>query len=157
LYNSTASTDQVLEEAVGGVYTTRYVWSPAYVNEMIARDTDTSGTGLTATGSSYTRLFAIVDGNYNTVALINTSGTVVERYQYDPFGAVTVLTGSYGARSASSYNWVYLFQGGREDTITADTKFGARNEDAATGTWTSEDPLGFGGGDVDLYCALNNN
>jgi RHS repeat-associated protein len=76
--------------------------------------------------------------------------TVVERHQYDPFGAVTVLTGSYGARSESSYSWVYLFQGGREDTITGDTKFGARNEDAETGTWTSEDPLGFGGGDVDL-------
>ena len=45
---------QVLEESVGGVYTQRDVWSPVYVNALLLRDTDTSGTGLTATGSSYT-------------------------------------------------------------------------------------------------------
>jgi hypothetical protein len=39
-YNSSAG--QVLEEDAGGMYTTRYVWSPVYVNEMIDRDTDTS-------------------------------------------------------------------------------------------------------------------
>jgi RHS repeat-associated protein len=149
LYYSTA--DQVLEEYLGSKYTTRYVWSPVYVNEMIFRDTDTSGTGLTATGTSYQRLFALQDANYNVVALVNSSGSVLERYVYDPFGAVTVLTGSYGSRSSSSYSWIYGFQGGRQDTITGDTHFGARNEDPGTGTWTSMDPLGFAAGDDDLY------
>ena len=78
--------DQVLEEYSGGHYTTRYVWSPVYVNAMIDRDTDTSGTGLTPTGDSYTRLWPLYDANYNVVALINNSGTVVERDAYDPFG-----------------------------------------------------------------------
>jgi RHS repeat-associated protein len=156
LFNSTASSGQVLEESVGGVYTTRYVWSPAYVNEMVSRDTDTSGTGLTATGSSFTRLWAIQDANYNTVALVNGSGSAVERYAYEPFGAVTYLTGSYGSRSASSYGWVFLFQGGRLDSITGDTHFGARNEDPTTGAWTSEDPKGYAAKDVNLYRFVQN-
>jgi RHS repeat-associated protein len=143
----------VLEEQANstGYYMQRYVWSPNYVNEMVSRDTDTSGTGLTATGASYTRLFVLQDANYDVVALVNTSGTVVERYAYDPFGAVTVLTGGYGSRSTSSYSWIYGFQGGRQDTITGDNHFGARNEDPGTGTWTSMDPKGFAAGDDDLY------
>jgi RHS repeat-associated protein len=155
LYNSTSG--QVLEEDSGGMYKTRYVWSPGYVNEMIFRDTDTSGSGLTATGTSYQRLFVLQDANFNVIALVNTSGSVVERYVYDPFGAVTVLTGSYGSRSGSSYSWVYGFQGGRLDTVTGDNLFGARNEDPATGTWTSPDPVGFAGGDNDLYGLEGNN
>jgi hypothetical protein len=71
--------------------------------------------------------------NYDRVALVNPSGTVVERYSYDPFGTVTYMTGGYGSRSSSSYSWIYGFQGGRLDTITGDNHFGARNEDPATG------------------------
>ena len=144
---------QVLEEQANstGYYIQRYVWSPAYVNKMILRDNDTSGTGLTATGSGYTRLFALQDADYNVVALVNTSGVVVERYVYDPFGSVTILTGSYGSRSSSSYNWVYGFQGGRKDGITSNTRFGARETNLGLGVWMSQDPLGFGGGQVNVY------
>ena len=150
---------QVLEEqaASTGYFTQRYVWSPNYVNEMIDRDTDTSGTGLTATGTSYIRLFSIQDANYNIVALVNTSGSVVERYAYDPFGAVTVMTGSYGARSSSSYDWVYGFQGGRQDMITGNNLFRARNEDPSAGAWTSLDPIGHLGSSGNLYGFVDNN
>ena len=146
-----SSAGQVLEEQSGGLYTQRYVWSPNYFNEMIFRDTDTSETGLTATGTSYTRLWAVQDANYNVVALLNNSGTVEERYDYDPFGSVTVMSSTYTVEAGSSYNWVYLFQGGREDTITSDTQSGVRDDNSDTGTWTTPDPLGFGGGDDDLY------
>ena len=152
LYNSTAG--QVLEEAVSGDYTQRYVWSPIYVNSMVLRDTDTSGEGLTATGSGYSRLWPVADANYNTVAIVAMSddvATVVERYAYEPFGTVTVMSGSYVAESGSGYNWVCLFQGGREDTITGDTNFGARDLNSGLGTWTSEDPMGFAAGDDSLY------
>ena len=38
------------------------------------------------------------DGNFNTTALIDAnSGAVVERYQYDPYGKMTVLNGASGA------------------------------------------------------------
>jgi RHS repeat-associated protein len=157
LFNSASG--QVLEEQANatGDYTQRYVWSPNYINEMILRDTDTSGTGLSATGSSYTRLFALQDVNYSTVALVNMSGTVIERYSYDPFGNVTVMTASYGSLSGSLYDWIYFFQGGRADTITGDFNFGVRNENPSLGTWMSTDPTGFWGEDVNLYRAFGNN
>ena len=153
-YNSAAG--QVLEEQAAGTgyYTTRYVWSINYINQMVSRDTDTSGTGLTASGDSYARLWPVADGNFNTVALVAMSddtATVVERYSYDPFGTVTYMNGSYTVEDGSSYGWVYLFQGGRLDTIDGDTHFGARNEDSALGVWTSEDSTGFKGGNVVLY------
>jgi RHS repeat-associated protein len=154
-----STTGQVLEEQANatGYYTQRYVWSPAYVNEMIIRDTDTSGSGLDSTVRSYSRIWAVQDASYNVVAIVNNSGSVVERYSYDPFGTVTVMSPGYTVRESSCYNWVYGFQGGRLDTVTGDTNFGARNEDPSTGTWTSEDPLGFGGGNVDLYGFVGNN
>ena len=40
------------------------------------------------------RLYAQQDANYDTTALVNTSGTVVERYTYSPYGVVTVLDAS---------------------------------------------------------------
>ena len=46
---------------------------------------------------------------------INTAGQVVERYVYDPYGAVTVLAPDWTARAASGYAWQYLYQGGRYD------------------------------------------
>jgi RHS repeat-associated protein len=85
------------------------------------------------------------------VALLNSSGAVVERYAYDPFGAVTVMDADYTVLHGSSYAWVYLFQGGRLDTITGDTQFGARNESSGLGVWTSVDPKGFAAGDTNLY------
>ena len=139
-----SSAGQVLEEQSGGLYTQRYVWSPNYVNEMIFRDTDTSETGLTPTGESYTRLWAVQDANYNVVALLNNSGTVVERYDYDPFGAVTVMSSSYTVEDASSYNWVYGFQGMRLDAVTGQNESRSRLYTPPLGVWTSPDPSGLG-------------
>jgi len=51
----------------------------------------------------------------NVTSLVNTSGNVVERYVYDPFGAVTVLNPDFSARGDSGYNWAYLYQGKRYD------------------------------------------
>ena len=40
---------------------------------------------------------------------------MVERYVYDPYGAVTVLTPDWSVRGASAYGWLYLWQGKRYD------------------------------------------
>ena len=53
------------------------------------------------------------------------------------------MNGSYTVEDGSSYGWVYLFQGGRLDTITSDNLSLTREEDPGIGTWMSEDPLGF--------------
>jgi RHS repeat-associated protein len=156
LYYSTQA--QVIEEASGGNYTTRYVWSPSSVTTMISRDTDTSGTGLTATGTGYQRLWSLQDLNSNVVALVNSAGVVVERFVYEPFGKAKVFDGSYNPRSGgSAFNWLNQFQAGRLDTVTGNYIFGARELNPTTGTWTSQDPTGFAAGDPNFYRAFGNN
>ena len=45
------------------------------------------------------RLYYLNDANMNVTALVNTSGTVVERYVYDPYGQVTVLDSTTGGQT----------------------------------------------------------
>ena len=117
LVNSGTATDlyyssdwQVLEEDISGSATTQYVWGAFYVNQLIERD---NGSGLG------TRLYAMQDTNWNVVGLVDATGTVQERYIYDPYGGLTILTPIWGSRGSSSYSWIYLFQGGRLDTVAA--------------------------------------
>ena len=141
---------QVLEERQNGTPTTQYVWSPVYVNAMVERDQSSGG------GTLNERLYAQQDANWNVTALVSTSGTVVERYVYDPYGTVTVLSATWGTQSGSNYGWLYLFQGGRWDSITGDYNFQMRDENAAQGRWTQPDPTGFGAGDLNLYRVESN-
>jgi YD repeat-containing protein len=77
---------QVLEERVGGVATAQYVWGPRYVDDLVLRDRSVNG------GTLNERLWAQQDANWDVTALVNTSGNVVERYAYDPYGSVTVVS-----------------------------------------------------------------
>src|SRR5262249_6398860 len=83
---------QVLEERSGGVSTAtiQYVWSPVYVDALIERDRSTANNG-----NMNERLYVQEDANANVTALINTSGSVVERYDYDPYGKPTFLSASW--------------------------------------------------------------
>jgi RHS repeat-associated protein len=130
---------QVVEEDVSGTMQDQYVWSPVYVNAMIERDTSSQ------------RLYVQQDGNWDVTALINTSGSVVERYIYDPYGGVSYLTATWATESSSAYSWIYLFQGGRLDTATGNYNFHARDLSPTLGRWLEVDPLAFGGRDVNLY------
>jgi RHS repeat-associated protein len=138
---------QVLEERVSGTTTASYVWSPVYVDALIARDRDTDGNGTLDE-----RLYALQNANWNVVALVNTSGAVVERYLYDPYGGVTVLDGGWAVRAGgTAYGWTYLWQGLRRDPGTG--LYGARYRDVSPtlGRPLQADPLGFGAGDANVY------
>jgi RHS repeat-associated protein len=72
-----------------------------------------------------------------------TTGQVVQRMDYDAFGIVTEDT-SPGFQP-------FGFAGGLYDRDTGLVRFGARDYNAETGRWTAKDPLGFGGGDTNVY------
>jgi RHS repeat-associated protein len=144
---------QVLEERVGGTPYASYVWSPVYVDALIARDRD--GDGNSANGLEE-RLYAMQDVNWNVVGLVNASGTVVERYAYDSFGGFTILDGSWGSRSSSSYAWVYLFEGGRWNAAIGGFDFRNRDLSATLGRWLQLDPARFEAADVNLYRSEGN-
>ncbi len=143
------SAGQVIEERQNGTAASnvsqQYVWSLAYVNAMVLRDN--------FTGVNPSRLYALQDANYDTVALVNTSGTVMERYDYTPYGTVTVLNpnGNPVSGNTSAFGWRYLFQGGRVDTVTGWYGFMNRDYIPAEGRWAERDPLGLEAGDPNLF------
>jgi RHS repeat-associated protein len=143
---------QVLEEAVSGTTKSRYVWSPVYVDALILRDRDTD-----ANGTLDERLWAVQDANYNVVALVNGSGTVVERYAFDSFGAVTVLNGSWTVIGSSAYAWQYLHQGGRLDATSGLYHFRMRDYSSTLGRWVTMDPIKYAGNDINLFRSYLNN
>jgi RHS repeat-associated protein len=92
-------------------------------------------------GASHKRL--ITDHLGSVRLVIDTStGAVLDRIDYDAFGVVT---------SAGTPSVPFGFAGGLYDAATGLVRFGARDYDPVTGRWTAKDPIGFGGGDANLY------
>ena len=73
---------------------------------------------------------------------MNGSGSVVERYAYDPFGSASVYDASWGGRSSSNYAWVYMHQGGRYDATSGLYYFRNRDYSPTLGRWVQIDRLG---------------
>jgi hypothetical protein len=72
---------QVFEDRLEGVAKAQYIWSQRYVDALVLRDRDADGNqgnGLEQ------RHYVQSDANFNVTALLNTSGTVQERYIYEP-------------------------------------------------------------------------
>jgi RHS repeat-associated protein len=71
------------------------------------------------------------------------TGQIAQRMDHDEFGRVTLDTNP-GFQP-------FGFAGGLYDRATALVHFGAREYDPETGRWTTRDPIGFEGGDTNLY------
>ena len=71
-------------------------------------------------------------------------GTIVKEVEYDTFGNVL-------SDSNPSFKVPFGFADGLYDPDTKLTLFGYRSYDAYTGKWTAKDPIGFNGGDTNLY------
>jgi RHS repeat-associated protein len=83
------------------------------------------------------------DGLGSVTSLSNAAGALANTYTYDSFGNLVASTGTL----ANSFRYT-----GREfDSETNLYYYRARYYDSAAGRFLSEDPIGFGGGDVNLY------
>jgi RHS repeat-associated protein len=71
-------------------------------------------------------------------------GTLLREIEYDSFGNIV-------ADSAPEIKLAFGFAGGLYDTDTGLIRFGYRDYDPETGRWTARDPIGFDGGDTNLY------
>jgi RHS repeat-associated protein len=162
---------QVLEERVrtpaGAIPTTadtRFVWSPVYVDAMIARDRNADGNTTTGTGGLEERVYALQDANWNTTAIIAAAGVpgvaagaVVNRFIYAPYGRSDVLTAAWATAGASTPTpWAHRFQGLEFTDVT--NLFHARNRDYsfALGRFIQLDPIGFSAGDNNWYRFVGN-
>ncbi len=72
------------------------------------------------------------------------SGNVIKRIDYDCFGSILADTNP-------AFEIPFGFAGGLHDRDTGLVRFGCRDYDPETGRWTAKDPIGFAGGDTDLY------
>ena len=143
---------QAIEERVSGAAKVQYVWSPTGGDTLVERDRDVNSDGTWAE-----RLYVMQGPNGNVAGLVNTSGTVVERYAYQPYGQVTYLSAGWTSLSSSAYGMLYLFQSGRFDLATGLYNFRNRDLSPTLERWLEHDPLGFAGGDINVYRPEGNN
>jgi len=135
---------QVVEERLNALTTAdkRFVWGKRYTDDLILRD------------NGATRHYVLHD-YYNVTAIVDTSGTVLERYGYDAFGTVRYMNASFGSAS-SSYSWETLYGAYRYDSDTGLYQVRFRYHHPKLGRWINRDPIGEVAG-TNLYAYVGNN
>jgi len=77
-------------------------------------------------------------------AVTQEDGIIIKEVTYDTFGNILEDTNP-------NFKVPFGFAGGLYDSDTKLTRFGYRDYDSYTGKWTARDPIGFEGGDSNLY------
>jgi RHS repeat-associated protein len=141
------------EHNSSGILTQQYVYGSG-INEVLVMDRNLTG-GSTATGPGDQRLFYYQNALGSVMALTDTSGDILEAYQYDAYGRQTVLgPGPSGVvvfgggdivtpGGASKVGNPYLFTGQRLDVETNLFYYRARYYGPAQGRFLQRDPLGY--------------
>ncbi len=158
--------DQVLEERVDAATAAdrQYVWGERYIDELIVRDRNADASGATGnygvSGSGLEqRLYATNDALYSVTALTNASGTVQERFQYDPYGQAKVLDANFAddGNGVSDVDWEYRFTGRILDVDTGLDYYRARYYHPTLGRFLSRDPFGYESRDANRYRYVRSN
>lgn len=89
----------------------------------------------------------LTDALGSAIALTNSSGSVETEYTYEPFGS----TSASGTSSSNSAQFT-----GRENDATGLYYYRARYYSPSLQRFISEDPIGFSGGDKNLYAYVGN-
>lgn len=92
----------------------------------------------------------------SVVAISNSSGTVIESYEYDAFGKPTFYNGTYTLLSATSIGNTRLFTGREYDAEIGIHYYRTRHYNSNTGRFLQRDPLGYVDG-MNLYAYVGNN
>jgi len=90
--------------------------------------------------------YYVHDHLYSPAVLAGSSGTVLERYEYDAYGKCYIMDASYNPRTESSYDNPYYFTGRRLDELDNGSlkvyNYRHRYYDMYMGRFTTHDPLG---------------
>ena len=126
---------QCVEERLGTSTTPdrHFVWGVRYIDDLVLRDRSVSG------GTLNERLYSLQDANWNITTVADSTGTVQERYEYDPYGATTVLAPDFTVRATSSFGWETTYCSYRWDHSTG--LFAVRNRyyHPSLGLWITRD------------------
>ena len=120
-----------------------YIWAPGsagYIDDQIAFVDSTGGSDVT--------YYACRNHNYCIVAMLNTSGGVVERYDYNPYGERIVLDPDYAADADGISDIINPvgFQGLFHDDETGLIYVRNRYLKPTLGRWMQRDPKRYSDG-----------
>ncbi len=90
------------------------------------------------------------DTQGNTIGLIDSTQTITDTFSYYPYGEVASRTGT----NATPFQFLGTL-GYYRDSASR-TYVRARTLNTAQGRWMTQDPIGFKGGDYNLYRYVNN-
>ena len=127
--------DILLEYDGANVLQARYTHGPG-IDEPIA---------VTKGGATF---FYHQDGLGSVTDLTDSTGATVKSYSYDAYG--TIL------ESPGTIDQPYTYTGREFDVESGLYYYRARHYDPTTGRFLQEDPIGFAGGDVNLYRYVRN-
>jgi RHS repeat-associated protein len=120
-----------------GNETHRYLHGPQ-IDQVLAEET--------ANGATH---WALSDHQNSVRDIIDNQGTVLNHLTYDSYGQVI-------SESNPAFDFRFGYTGRERDEETGLMYYRARYFDPAVGTFISEDPLGFGAGDANIYRYVGN-
>ncbi|MBE0515699.1 RHS repeat-associated core domain-containing protein, partial [Sulfurimonas sp.] len=144
--------EQRAAKKVNGIITEKYLWQDLTTllaiydgNDNLIQRFEYAGQ-RTPYAMSYKgqRYYLAYDQVGTLKAIADEEGTIVKSIVYDTFGNIY-------EDSNPELKVPFGFAGGLYDEDTRLTRFGYRDYDAETGKWTAKDPIGFDGGDTNLY------
>ena len=103
-------------------------------------------TSFTEDGEAY---YLLIDHLGSPRVVTDSAGQVVKAIEYDAYGNVI-------SDSNPAITLPFGFAGGLKDVDTGLVRFGYRDYDPRTGRWSARDPIGFAGGDTNLYGYVSN-
>ncbi|ODA28248.1 hypothetical protein A6X21_01220 [Planctopirus hydrillae] len=123
-----------------------HIWGLRYIDDCLLRDRTTSSV-------LDERLYALQDANWNVTTIVDNSGDVQERFEYDPYGEVQQLD-IFFSSSANTNKWIVAYGGSHYDLHTKIYDSRYRCLHFKLGKWTRRDPLRYVDG-LSLYERVN--
>ena len=145
--------NQRVSKSINGTVTEKYLWANLTTllaiydaNDNLVQRFEYADQRMPVamTDANNTKYYLHYDQVGTLKAVTDTTHNIVKEIVYDTFG--NILTDSN-----PTFKVPFGFAGGLYDSDTKLTRFGYRDYDAYVGKWTAKDPIGFQGGDSNLY------
>ncbi len=138
---------QEIEEFDGnGTLIRKYVYREEIDSLAMMEAADIADVDDDQNTSELVRLFYHFDGRTNVIALTDPSESIVESYECDPYGNLSIKDKNGSGVSVSQVRNPFVFQRRRHDSEAGLMYFRSRHYDPEAGQWLQRDPLGYKAG-----------
>ena len=128
---------QILAEYDGTAFGNRYVYGN-YIDEVLL--------SVIPAQAGIQNHYYLHDHLYSPAALLDDTGAVVERYEYDAYGSVRILNSEFSILNSSQYGNPHAFTGRQLDILDSGTlhhmHYRHRDYSPQLGRFLQQDPLG---------------